>query len=155
MTFVTHKTAFALLALGLPAWTALGAPAPDSLYRRMGGEPVVRAVVSETLDHVVADPKLKRSYANVDVERVKRLVVQQICELAGGGCKYTGDSMREVHAGHQISEAEFFGLTEILRDSMRRHHVRLRERNELLVLLSPMERDIVNIPVPPTASTDP
>jgi hemoglobin len=120
----------------------------------LGGEPVVRAVVSETLDRVMDDPKLKRSYANVDVERVKRLVVEQICELAGGGCQYTGDSMREVHAGHQISQAEFFGLTEILRDSMRRHHIRLRERNELLAMLSPMERDIVNIPVPPTASTE-
>jgi hemoglobin len=153
MTLITRGYAFVLLASTLPAWTALGAP--DSLYSRLGGEPVVRAVVSETLDHVMADPKLKRSYENVDVDRVKRLVVEQICELAGGGCKYSGAPMREVHAGHQISEGEFFGLTEILRDSMRRHHVGLRERNELLALLSPMKRDIVNIPVPRAATTDP
>jgi hemoglobin len=153
MTLVTRGYVFVLLASTLPAWTALGAP--DSLYSRMGGEPVVRAVVSETLDHVMADPKLKRSYENVDVDRVKRLVVEQICELAGGGCKYSGASMQEVHAGHQISEGEFFGLTEILRDSMRRHHVGLRERNELLALLSPMKRDIVNIPAPRAAATDP
>jgi hemoglobin len=153
MTLFTRGYAYVLLASTLPAFTAFGAP--DSLYSRMGGEPVVRAVVSETLDRLMVDPKLKRSYENVDVDRVKRLVVEQICEIAGGGCKYSGDSMREVHAGHQISEAEFFGLTEIMRDSMRRHHIGLRERNELLALLSPMKRDIVNIPVPRTAAANP
>lgn len=83
------------LSLALPA--SLQAMAPgQSLYARMGGEPVVRAVVSDTLDQVVADYSLKRSFQNVDVERVKRLLAEQICELAGGGCHYSGDSMREV-----------------------------------------------------------
>jgi hemoglobin len=109
---------------------------------------VVQAVVSDTLDQVVADQKLKRSFHNVDVERVKRLLAEKICELAGGGCHYSGDSIREAHAGHQISEAEFYGLVQILRDSLKRHGVHQRERNELLVLLAPMERDVVNAPVP-------
>jgi hemoglobin len=112
----------------------------------MGGEPVVRAVVSDTLDRVVADHRLGRSFAEIDVARVKRLLAEQICQIADGGCRYTGDPMREVHAGHQISEAEFYGLVELLRDSMRRHHVRLRERNELLARLAPMKRDVVDIP---------
>jgi len=131
-----------------------GAPlaAPDTLYMRMGGEPVVRAVVSDTLDGVVADHKLKRSFAEVDVARIKRLLAEQICQLAG--CRYSGDSMREAHGGHQISEAEFYGMVQILRDSMRRHNVGLRERNELLALLAPMERDVVDIPAP-RANADP
>ncbi len=137
-----------LLSLMLFPASRMALATEDSLYARMGGEPVVRAVVSDTLDQVVADHKLRRSFDKVDVERVKRLLVEQICELAGGGCHYSGDSMSEAHAGHQISEAEFYGLVQILRDSLRRHHVHQRERNELLVLLAPMERDVVNAPVP-------
>lgn len=148
------RCAIALLLFLLPAWSAAAA-APDSLYARMGGESVVRAVVSETLDRVVADHRLGRSFAEIDVERVKRLLVEQICQLAGGGCRYSGDPMREVHSGHQISESEFYGLVEILRESLRRHHVRLRERNELLALLAPMKRDVVNIPAQRATSADP
>jgi len=137
----------------LPA-SRMAAAAEQSLYARMGGEPVIRVVVSDTLDQVVADHQLGRSFEKVDVDRVKRLLVEQICELADGGCHYSGDSMREVHGGHQISEAEFYGLVQILRDNLKRHHVRQRERNELLVLLAPMKRDVVNVPAP-VASTRP
>jgi len=149
---VRRRCAFALPLLLLPC----GAPnaAADSLYIRMGGEPVVSAVVSDTLDSVVADHKLKRSFAEVDVPRLKRLLGEQICVLAGGGCHYSGVSMREAHGGHEISQAEFYGMVEILRDSMRRHHVQLRERNELLALLAPMERDVVDAPAP-RADADP
>ena len=132
-----------LVSAGCFIGTSACAAADESLYARMGGEPVVSAVVSDTLDRVVADPRLKRSFEGSDLGRIKRLLVEQICDLGGGGCRYSGDSRGDVHAGHHISEAEFFGLVELLRASMRQHHVGLRERNELLALLAPMERDVV------------
>lgn len=109
----------------------------------MGGEPVIRDVVGEVIDEAVANPHLKRSFDKVDIPRLKRLLVEQICSLSQGGCTYTGDSMREVHAGHGITQAEFYGLVEVLRDAMRRHGVGIRERNELLKILAPMKRDVV------------
>jgi hemoglobin len=146
----------ALLAslLGFGIGSAFGAPEPagTSLYARMGGETVVVAVVSETIDRVIANPQLRRSFKGSNIKRIKRLIAEQICDLAGGGCVYSGDSMRDVHANHQITEAEFYGLVEILRTTMRRHHVALRERNELLALLAPMKRDVVDVSVAsPTA----
>lgn len=107
------------------------------------------AVVSETIDQVVADPRLNESFRGSNLARIKRLIVEQICDIAGGGCHYGGDSMREVHEGHNISQAQFFGLVEILRKAMRRHHVPLRERNELLALLAPMAPDVIEVPSPP------
>jgi hemoglobin len=152
---VLRRCTLVLLCLPMLAMARGAQASQDSLYARMGGEAVVRAVVSDTLDRVVADHRLGRSFAEVDVERIKRLLVEQICELAGGGCRYSGDSMREVHGGHEISEAEFYGLVEMLRDSLRRHHVRQRERNELLALLAPMERDVVNVPAPRSSLAQP
>jgi hemoglobin len=123
--------------------------AAESLYARLGGKPVVDAIATETIDQVVADPRLNQSFHGSNLKRIKRLLSEQICELAGGGCIYSGDSMREVHAGHHITEAQFYGLVQILRDSMRHHHIGLRERNELLALLAPMKRDIVEQAAPP------
>lgn len=54
-----------------------------------------------------------------------------------------GDSMREVHAGQRISQAEFYAFTELLQDSLRRAGVGIAARNELIARLAPMERDIV------------
>lgn len=123
----------------------------ESLYARMGGTAVVTAFVSDTIDRVVANPRLNQSFAGVNTARVKRRIVELICQLAGGGCHYEGDSMRVAHANLNITGAQFDGLVAILRTQMRRHHVGLRERNELLAILAPMKRDIVEIKVPPPA----
>ena len=140
----------ALLAIVLLTASPAGrAGAQRSLYDRLGGAPVVQAVAAEVIDVVAARHDLGRSFADTNLERIKRLLAEQICSVAAGPCHYSGDSMREVHAGHQISEAEFYGMVEVLRDSLRRHGVHLRERNELLALLAPMERDIVESPHPP------
>jgi hemoglobin len=142
------------LAAALLLSAPLGAAPQRSLYERMGGYPVVHAVVVETLDRVTTDPKLKRSFAEVDVDRIKTKLTEEICALAGGRCRYTGMAIDEAHAGHQISEAEFYGLVEILRDSLREHHVHLRERNELLALLAPLKRQVVNVPAPTSTSAE-
>lgn len=119
------------------------APYSRPLYARLGGAAVMTAVIDDLIERAAADPKLKRSFDRVDLARVKRLLVEQICSLAGGGCTYSGDSMHDVHAGLGIDQAEFYGLVEDLREAMRRHGVALRERNELLEILAPMKREIV------------
>jgi hemoglobin len=136
-----------LSALCVCSTSAPAATVP--LYTRLGGEPVMTAVVSETIDAVVADPRLNQSFRGSNLRRIKQLIVEQICDIAGGGCHYSGDTMREVHEGHNITQAQFFGLVEILRKSLRRHHVPLRERNELLALLAPMAPDVIEVPSPP------
>jgi hemoglobin len=126
--------------VGAPSKAAIPAP---PLYARMGGTAVVTAVVADMVDHASLDPQLKATFEGVNLARVKGHIVELLCERGGGGCTYSGDSMRDVHGGLGINEAQFFHLVEILRDSMRRHGVRLRERNEIVQILAPMKRDIV------------
>jgi len=126
-----------------PPLEQLQSPAPGSLYVRLGGARNVQAIVGDLIDHVSRDPRTRRSFDKVNLTRVKGLLAVKICDLTGGGCKYTGDSMHDVHAGLGISEAEFYSLVDVLRASLRRHGVGLRERNELLRILAPIERDVV------------
>lgn len=120
------------------------APA-GSLYARLGGTPKVTAFVNETIEKVAADPRMNRSFDKVNLQHVKDMLIEQICSLTGGGCAYTGDTMRDSHAGHKITNAEFFGLVEVLRDAMRAQEVPLSARNELLEILAPMKRDVVKL----------
>ncbi|MBC8027394.1 MAG: group 1 truncated hemoglobin [Steroidobacteraceae bacterium] len=120
------------------------APA-GSLYERLGGTAKVSAFVGVTIERTVADPALNRTFDKVNLQHVKDMLVLQICSVSGGGCTYTGDTMRDVHAGHKITNAEFAGLVEVLRDAMRAQDVPLPARNELLALLAPMKRDVVKL----------
>lgn len=131
--------------MGIAAGAALGAaPAVrSSLYDRLGGEAGVTAIAATLIDRVSADPTLGRSFKDAKLDRIKRLLAEQICDLSGGPCRYSGDSMREVHAGHHISQVEFFGMVATLRVVLKERHVSQGATNQLLRLLAPMKRDVV------------
>ena len=115
----------------------------QSLWLRLGGEPVIQRVVAEAVDKVVADPHVNQSFRGVNLKRLDAQIVLQFCALTGGGCSYDGDDMKTAHAGLAISEEEFYGLVDAFRDAMNDNGVGEREKNELLRLLAPMKRDIV------------
>jgi hemoglobin len=140
MTAVTYRGALLITPLLLVgAATASQAP----LYDRLGGAPGVTAIADTLIDRVSADPLLGRSFKDSKLERIKKLLAEQICDLSGGPCRYSGDSMKEVHAGHHISEAEFFGMVADLRAVLKERHVSQGAANELLRLLAPIKRDVV------------
>jgi hemoglobin len=143
MTAVAYRALASslLLLAGMAAGAA--ARAPLRLYDRLGGELGVAAIADTLIDRVSADPKLKRSFKDAKLDRIKRLLAEQICDLSGGPCHYSGDSMQEVHAGHHISEAEFFGMVADLRAVLKERRVSQGATNELLRLLAPMKRAVV------------
>ncbi len=116
----------------------------DTLYERLGGEKGVADFVSQTIELTAADPLTKRSFEKVDLKKLKLKIAEHICALTDGPCKYTGDSMKMVHQGLEISESEFFAMVALLRDVLNRSNVPEGAKNELLRILAPMKRDIVS-----------
>jgi hemoglobin len=141
MTAVTFRAAAALFLL-----TGAAVATPAVLYDQLGGEAGVAAISTALIDRVVADPVLGRSFKDVNVARIKTLLAEQICDLSGGPCHYSGDPMKETHAGHHISEAEFYGMVADLRVILKERHVSQGATNRLLRLLAPMKRDVVEPP---------
>ena len=117
---------------------------PPTLFERLGGTPVITVVIAETIDRSASDPRTKRSFDGVKLARVKEKLVEQVCELSAGPCRYTGDPMKVVHQGLKITAAELDLLVQFLREALDRAKVGEAEKNELLRLLAPMKRDIVS-----------
>ena len=113
-----------------------------SLFDRLGGFATLNLVVDETINEVSTNPKTKRSFEGIKLATLKKSVVQQLCYLSEGPCKYEGDSMKNAHADHKITQAEFELFVAIFRESLNKH-VDTTEKNELIRLLAPMRRDIV------------
>jgi len=142
-----------LAGLMIVCCACLGAAhAATTLYARLGGESGVKTIADTLIDRVVANPLTGPTFKDTKISRIKRLLAEQICDLSGGPCHYSGDPMKEVHAGHHISEAQFYVLVDTLRDVLKEQHVSLAATNELLRLLAPMKRDVVehtSVAVPP------
>jgi hemoglobin len=132
-----------VLAPFLLLLAAVAAAAPTSLYDRLGGESGVAAIAAALIDRVSADPIHGESFKETNLGRIKKLLAEQICELSGVPCRYSGDSMKEVHAGHHISEADFYAMVADLRVILKERQVGQGATNELLRLLAPMKRDVV------------
>src|SRR5258706_7108037 len=143
-TSIARLTAAIIPCLLLAACAAEPTQSP-TLYSRLGGEPVMTRVVGETIDRAAADPRTRRSFEDVKLARVKEKIVEQICWLTGGGCKYTGDPMDKVHKGLKNTEAEMHLVVQFLRESLEKNGVGEAEKNELLRVLAPLKRDIVTM----------
>jgi hemoglobin len=135
----------ALLALGLALATTLveAKTHQRSLYDRLGGKKAITAVVDDFVGNVAKDKRINRFFANADIPRLKRLLVDQICEASGGPCKYTGKSMKEAHRGMGVAGSHFDALVGDLKKSLDKFKVGAREQKDLLGALAPMKKDIV------------
>ena len=139
-TLVLSAATLALAAV--PALDAL-ATGKRSLYQRLGGKPAITAVVDDFVGNVANDKRINGFFANTDIPRLKRLLVEQICAGSGGPCKYTGRDMKTAHRGMGVRNADFNALVEDLGKSLAKFKVPAREQRELVALLAPMRRDIV------------
>lgn len=132
--------------LGCAAIERGGTPAQPSLYERLGGKAAIAKVVDTFVENVANDSRINARFATTDIPKLKKHLVDQICEATGGPCTYTGRDMKTTHAGMGITNAEFDALVEDLVAALNAHRVPEREQQELLALLGPMRKDIVERP---------
>lgn len=137
-----------LAAVAIAAVLATSAPAEakKSLYLRLGGQPAIVAVVRDFVGNVAGDTRINSFFANANIPLLKSDLIDQVCQATGGPCKYTGKDMKTVHKGMGISTANFNAMVDDLVISLKKFHVKRRERNELLGALASMKGDIVEKP---------
>jgi hemoglobin len=119
-------------------------PQAKPLYDRIGGMDMIDAVVADFVEQRLAtDDRLRDRFAKIDKRAFRALLADQLCELSGGPCKYTGKSMPDAHAGLEIGDAEFRVFLDDLRLSLVALHVPAKEQDELLAMLGKLREQIV------------
>lgn len=119
-------------------------PRDDSLYRALGAQDGLTRIVESTLLNAVQDPRIARHFLNVDIERLRDKLIEQLCFESGGPCSYTGDSMEESHKGQNLKPADFNALVESLQDAMDSEGVGTPAQNRLLARLAPMRGQVID-----------
>ena len=125
-----------------------------SLYDRLGGEPAIRAVVSDFVDRSAADPKVNFTRKGTpkewpatpqSVQQLKDRLTEFVAQGTGGPVKYTGEDMRSVHTGMKITNDEFNAMAGHLKASLQKHNVPPREQAELMAVVEATRKDVVGL----------
>jgi len=116
-----------------------------SLFKRLGGMDSIAAVVEDFRDRVAKDDRINQKFAKTDLARLRQMLIDQVCEAAGGPCKYAGRSMKEAHAGMRVTSGEFDALVQDLVATMNHFKVGKTEQDEILSVLGPLKTDIVEV----------
>jgi hemoglobin len=124
----------------------------ESLYDRLGGIEAIRAVVEAFVARCASDERINSKFERSDIPRLKRMLVDQVCEATGGSCTYSGRDMKETHDGMGVTAGEFDALVGNLVATLDEFSVPKAEQDELLGLLAPMREEIVEIESPETGT---
>lgn len=141
-----HKFRVVSVALYLSAALLGNALAQGaSLYERLGKKEVIKILVDEFVGRVAADSRINKKFAKTNVDRVKFMLVEQLCGATGGPCKYTGLNMKIAHKNMGVTEGEFGALVEDFIAALDKFKMPEKEKKELLGLIAPMKSDIVEV----------
>jgi hemoglobin len=158
MKHLITATAFTLLAIGsghalaqgmaaplkaTPASAYPVAPAPG-LYQAFGEQAGIRALMDDFVVRLKADARIGEQFKETKLDNLAKQLTDQVCQLAGGPCVYKGPDMKEAHAEMDVTRSHFNALVEVLQLSMDARGIPFTRQNQLLALLAPMHRDVVN-----------
>ena len=123
-----------------------------SLYERLGRLDAINSVADAFVARCAGDDRINKKFARSDMPRLKKMLVDQVCEATGGPCTYTGRNMRDTPDGMAVTAGEFDALVEDLVVTLEAFDVAKPEQDELLALLAPMRTDIVEVESPETGT---
>ena len=119
--------------------------ASGSLYDRLGGIDAITAVVQAYAERAGKDDRIGQKFARTDLNRLTKEFVDQVCEVTGGPCTYTGRSMKQAHTNMGVTNGEFDAFIELLVAILDDFKVGKSEQDELLSLLNPLRGEIVEV----------
>src|SRR5215472_6286125 len=115
-----------------------------SIYESIGGGPALAAVVEDFYERVLADPQLAGFFAGASMPKLKGRQVEFFAAALGGPYAYQGASMRQVHAGRGISQADFDKVALHLTGALTAAGVPTETITQIAAAIMPLADEIVS-----------
>ena len=128
-----------------PANASIPVPADDALFRDLGGQAGIDRIVGDFVPRLAADARMGEFFKRANQAHLRQMLGELFCRISGGGCVYTGLSMKQAHQDVDVSKGDFNALVEVLQAAMEAQGVPFATQNRLLARLAPLHRDVVNV----------
>ncbi|MBA4543198.1 MULTISPECIES: group 1 truncated hemoglobin [Thermoactinomyces] len=100
----------------------------STLYERLGGEQTIAAVINEFYNRMIQDDRVNHHFIGVNMEALRRHQITYFMSFALGGPKrYEGSTLRQSHAGLNITSEEYEIAIKHLNSSLRKFNVQLED----------------------------
>ena len=119
------------------------APAPG-LYEAFGEQAGIRTLMADFVQRLRADARIGEQFKDTNLDNLAKQLSDQLCQLSGGPCVYKGPDMKTAHGNMDVTRAHFNALVEVLQQTMDARGIPFTRQNQMLALLAPMHRDVVN-----------
>ncbi len=119
-----------------------------SLYERLGGYDGISGFADNLLPRLQSDAQLGRFWQHRGADgiaREKQLLIDFLCENAGGPVYYTGRDMLTSHKGMQISENDWTIFLGHAADTMGALEIPEPERNDVVAFVLSLKDDMVGV----------
>lgn len=117
-----------------------------TLYQRLGGYDAIAAVCADLLPRLQADSLLGRFWQHRGEDGIRReyqLLVDFLCNAAGGPMYYTGRDMKLSHKGMGISSADWETFMQHLNATLDKFAVPAAERADVVAFIESTRGDMV------------
>ncbi|MCR8914208.1 group 1 truncated hemoglobin [Marinobacter panjinensis] len=117
----------------------------ETLYQKLGERSGIANIVEDLLYLIVEDDRINEQFRGVDVRQFHTNLTDQLCELSGGPCTYSGRKMRESHSDMNVTDTQFNALAENLILAMEQNNIATGAQNRLIKKLVPLYPQIRNL----------
>jgi hemoglobin len=128
--------------------------APKPLYDRLGGQMMIGVIVEDFVGRAAGDPRVnftRKGTAHAwdptpdNVDKLKAHLTEFFEAATGGPQSYTGRDMRSVHAGMEITNAQFDAIEADLSKTLAKFDIPAKETSELMAIVEGTRKDIVEV----------
>ncbi|MEZ5706058.1 MAG: group 1 truncated hemoglobin [Burkholderiaceae bacterium] len=142
---LAHAQATAPMAKPQPSDASAYPVAPAAgLYEAFGQREGIGSLMNDFVQRLRADPRIGSHFADTRLDHLASQLGDQLCQLSGGPCAYNGPDMKTAHDSMDVTRADFNALVEVLQQSMDAQGIPFYRQNQMLALLAPMHKDVVN-----------
>ncbi len=115
----------------------------DSLYERLGGHSTLFEAMHKLYEKMQNDPVISHYFENMDIESLTRKQVSFMTRAFGGQSKPETRSLKEIHAGLNISNHEFNVLVRLLQETLTEIGIRITLQHEVLAIIEDVRDEVV------------
>ena len=116
-----------------------------SLYEQIGGADGISRLVDAFYARVLADPELKRFFAGIEMDKLRRMQEELFSSALGGPMRYSGRSMFQAHRHLKVGLADYQRFIRHLFDTLDDAGFGLseQERYEVIGRLNILTNDVI------------
>jgi hemoglobin len=113
------------------------------LYQRLGGREAIQAVATDIIDLHFTEAITRPLTKGVDQQKLVRLVVEFLCQGAGGPEKYTGRDMVRAHEHLNMTDVHFMAAGDQIMRVLKKYGVPEPEQQEVLSMIVAHHDDVI------------